>query len=164
MFEEREGLELTNLGARPLRLAVPVDHRLAGRREVALAELNEEQILETFGQGWEKYRERFLDLCRRVGLEPRFVDSPVKGVFGSEILLQTTVGVALVFEPAGPAASDGVIVIDLQPPLMVPVMAVTNRRARSPLVTEFLTLAATVASESRDAPADPGEAGPTATP
>jgi DNA-binding transcriptional LysR family regulator len=36
MFEAREDLELVALGRRPLRLAVPVDDRLAGRREVAL--------------------------------------------------------------------------------------------------------------------------------
>ena len=138
MVDSRDDLKLTNLGAQPLRLAVRADHRLAGRREVALSELNDEQILETFGQGWERYAERFLDLCRRAGFEARFVDSPVKGVFGSEIVLEVDYGVALVPEPAKRAEHDGVVVIDLQPPLMVPVVALTNPRAWSPFVGEFL--------------------------
>jgi hypothetical protein len=131
MFEAAAHLGVVSLGERPLRLAVPVDHRLAGHREVSLTELNHERILETFGPGWEKYRDRFLDLGRRAGIQLRFVPSPVAGVFGSEILLETSIAVALVFEPAGPAAG-GVSVIDLRPPLMVPVLALTDPRIWSP--------------------------------
>ena len=105
------------------------------------------------------YRDRFVDFCRRTGFEPRYVDSPVTCVFGSEILLEVTIGVAFVWEPAGPAQSEGVVVLDLRPPLMVPVVAVTNPRPRSPFVGEFLESAAAVLSDCGDASADPGEAG-----
>jgi DNA-binding transcriptional LysR family regulator len=157
MFEAREDLEFTTLGAGPLRLAVRADHRLAGQREVALAELNHEQILDTFGPGWEVYRDRFVDFCRRAGFEATYVDSPVKGVFGSEILLEVAKGVAFVWEPAGPAASGGVVVLDLRPPLMLPVVAVTNPRARPPFVAEFLESAARALSAAGDAPTATGE-------
>lgn len=80
---------------------------------------------------------------RRAGIQLRFVPSPVTGVFGSEILLETSIPIALVFEPAGPAAG-GVSVIDLRPPLMVPVLALTNPRIWSPLVAEFIEIAAAV--------------------
>lgn len=151
MFEATGNLEATTLGAGPLRLAVRADHRLAGRREVALAELNDERILDTFGPGWMSYRNRFGDFCRRAGFEPSYVDSPIKGVFGSEILEEVSIGVALVWEPAGPTASDGVVVIDLAPPLMVPVVALTSAHARSPSVVGFLALAAAVLRQRNDA-------------
>ncbi len=52
----------------PLVLAVPLGHRLADRREVALAEVADEPFV--LRSGPSRMREQALELCRRAGVEP----------------------------------------------------------------------------------------------
>jgi DNA-binding transcriptional LysR family regulator len=62
---EREGLRRTDLAEEPMVAVLADDHRLAGRRRIALSELADEPWMAPESEGL------FVDACRAAGFEPR---------------------------------------------------------------------------------------------
>ncbi|KAB2807815.1 LysR family transcriptional regulator [Pimelobacter simplex] len=94
-------LDSRRLFLEPLRLVVPPDHRLAGRRTARLAEVADEQFI-VLRQGF-SLRAVTEDLCARAGFAPRI------GFEGEEVetlrgLVSAGLGVALLPEPRSTAA------------------------------------------------------------
>ncbi|WP_235735661.1 LysR substrate-binding domain-containing protein [Nocardioides alcanivorans] len=97
-------LESRRLFLEPLRLVVPPDHRLAGRRSARLKEVENEQFI-VLKSGF-SLRAVTEELCAEIGFTPRI------GFEGEEVetlrgLVSAGLGVALLPEPRGGASTAG---------------------------------------------------------
>lgn len=113
-----------------VRVAVPVGHPLAGVGEVDIHDLEGHQLALWAPPGASYYSDFLLSACRRAGFEPDYVVSRVQGAATVAAPL-TTGALALVTADAGPVMSGRVMVIDLTPPLLVPVQAMWQRHTIS---------------------------------
>ncbi|UXA16311.1 LysR family transcriptional regulator [Mycobacterium sp. SMC-4] len=118
------------VGYHPVRVAVPAHHRLAAETEIDIAALAGERIALWAPPGASYYSDLLLGACRRAGFEPDYVVSRVQGAATVAAPL-TTGAVAFVTVSAGPAMDGRVQVIDLRPPLLVPVQALWQRHTAS---------------------------------
>ncbi|MET7638411.1 LysR substrate-binding domain-containing protein [Streptomyces sp. NPDC005438] len=125
------GLARAQVASHRLRLAVPSGHRLADRDQVTLADLRGERVMVWGHPGTSGYTDLLLGLCRQAGVEPRVERNPVQGTPP----LTAVVGgqhVAFVTDPAGEALGGRVRVLDLEPTVLVPVLALWPSRLPSP--------------------------------
>jgi DNA-binding transcriptional LysR family regulator len=113
-----------------VRVAVPVDHSLAERAEIDITDLKGHPLALWAPPGASYYSDFLLGACRRAGFEPDYVVSRVQGAATVAAPL-TTGTVALVTSDAGPVMAGRVVVIDLTPPLLVPVQAMWQRHTVS---------------------------------
>ncbi len=120
------------LGYHPARVAVLSTHPLARRDAVDLTDLTHERIALWAPPGASYYSDLLLGACRRAGFEPDYVVSRVQGAATVAAPL-TTGAVAFVTHPVGPVMDGRVTVVDLQPPLLVPVQAMWQRHTSSPI-------------------------------
>ena len=120
------------LGYHQVRVAVLSAHPLARRDAVDLTDLTDERIALWAPPGASYYSDLLLGACRRAGFEPDYVVSRVQGAATIAAPL-TTGAVAFVTHPVGPMMSGRVTVVDLRPPLLVPVQAMWQRHTRSPI-------------------------------
>ena len=126
------------LGYHPVRVAVLSTHPLARRDTVDLTDLTHERIALWAPPGASYYSDLLLGACRRAGFEPDYVVSRVQGAATVAAPL-TTGAVAFVTHPVGPVMDGRVTVVDLVPPLLVPVQAMWQRHTRSPIREALLT-------------------------
>lgn len=84
------------------------------------------------------YSDLLMGACRRAGFEPDYVVSRVQGATTLAAPL-TTGAVAFVTHPAGTALGGRVVVVDLEPPLLVPVQALWQRHTASAIRDAILT-------------------------
>ncbi|HEY0278118.1 MAG TPA: LysR substrate-binding domain-containing protein [Solirubrobacterales bacterium] len=127
-----EGLTTTIIAADALRVALWNEHPLATQGTVRLPELKDDSLVV-----WSQksgYRDLLLEVCRRAGLEPRrVVVNPLQGT--PPVTAVTGIGeFALVTAPKGPSSAPGVIVLDIEPTVHVPVAAMWVTGSTSPLV------------------------------
>lgn len=127
-----EGLTTKTIATHPVRVALCDEHPLASRGVVRLTDLKDDALVV-----WSQksgYRELLLDVCRRAGLEPRrVVVNPLQGT--PPVTAVTGPGeFALVTAPAGRSSAPGVTVLDVEPPVHVPVAAMWVTGSSSPLV------------------------------
>nr|WP_202417962.1 LysR substrate-binding domain-containing protein [Streptomyces sp. YIM 132580] len=116
------GLTRARIAEHRLRVAVPAGHPLAARPTVALADLRGEPITVWGESGSSAYTDLLIGLCRQAGVEPDTQRNPVQGT--PPITAVTATGrIAFVTAPAGPAAGGAAYVVDLDPPVHVPVHA-----------------------------------------
>ncbi|MGX9671517.1 LysR family transcriptional regulator [Mycobacterium sp. HM-7] len=120
------------LGYHPVRVAMPSSHPLARRDAVDLTDLAHERIALWAPPGASYYSDLLLGACRRAGFEPDYVISRVQGAATVAAPL-TTGAIAFVTYPVGPVMGGRVTVVDLQPPLLLPVQAMWQRHTRSPI-------------------------------
>ncbi|MUL45606.1 LysR family transcriptional regulator [Mycobacterium sp. CBMA293] len=120
------------LGYHPVRVALLSDHPLARRDAIDLTDLADERIALWGPPGASYYSDLLLGACRRAGFEPDYVISRVQGAATVAAPL-TTGGAAFVTQPTGAVMDGRVTVVDLQPPLLVPVQAMWQRHTRSPI-------------------------------
>ncbi|ART69392.1 LysR family transcriptional regulator [Mycobacterium dioxanotrophicus] len=113
-----------------VRLAVPAEHPLARRATADITEVAGERITLWAPPGASYYSDFLMGACRRAGFEPDYVVSRVQGAATVAAPL-TTGAVAFVTTPAGPAIAGRVAVIDLDPPLLVPIQALWQRHTAS---------------------------------
>lgn len=106
----------------PLRIAVRSDHRLAGRARVTVADLVDEPIALWGPPGSSYYSDFLVNACRRAGFEPEYRVTRVQGC-PPEAATLTENAVAFVTSAPGPALDGAVTVIDLGPPVLVPMQA-----------------------------------------
>lgn len=125
------------LGYHPVRVAVLSEHALAQQDSVNLTELTHERIALWAPPGASYYSDLLLGACRRAGFEPDYVVSRVQGAATVAAPL-TTGAVAFVTHPIGPAMDGRVTVVDLDPPLLVPVQAMWLRHSQSPIRDRLL--------------------------
>ncbi|GAB3484416.1 LysR family transcriptional regulator [Amycolatopsis cihanbeyliensis] len=131
------GLTRTTLTRHRLSIAVGEHHRLARREDVTLAELAEETIVVWGHPGRSGYTDLLLTLCRQAGFEPKTVRSELQGVPPSSAVVGTD-HVAFVTAPPGATAGGTVRVIDLTPPLYVPLIALWPEHSTSEPRDAFL--------------------------
>ena len=122
-------LEVTELLREPLRLAVPVSHRLAGRRRVRLGELRDEPWVQGAGPGAPRLVER---VARRAGFEPRVVAE----ADGTQGMVAAGLGITLL--PALAAPRDDVAVVELADAPLREVYALSLAGAEVPAVAALL--------------------------
>ncbi|RZS44211.1 DNA-binding transcriptional LysR family regulator [Herbihabitans rhizosphaerae] len=131
------GLTRTTVSQNRLRIAVANGHPLASRTTVALADLAGESFIVWGPPGRSGYTDLLFDHCRAAGFEPDYeVNStqgapPVTAVIGSD-------RIAFVTAEAGSAANGRVRVIDLDPPVHVPLHALWSPHAASETRDTFL--------------------------
>ena len=132
----RRGVVPTNelstavVGFNRVRIAVTVDHPLAGQAAVDITALAGERIALWAPPGASYYSDFLMGACRRAGFEPDYVVSRVQGAATVAAPL-TTGAVAFVTAPAGPAMDGRVSVVDLDPPLQVGIQALWQRHTAS---------------------------------
>ncbi|MHA6798181.1 LysR family transcriptional regulator [Bounagaea algeriensis] len=140
MTPER-GLARSTLTHQRLRLAMTAEHHLADRDEVQLAELAAESIVVWGTPGRSGYTDLLVEHCRQAGFEPSVHRTPVQGTPPVTAVLGTD-HVAFVTTPPGPAAGGRVRVLDLQPPIFVPLHALWAQHTTSHLRDTFLAAVA----------------------
>ncbi|WP_158167236.1 LysR family transcriptional regulator [Mycolicibacterium smegmatis] len=118
------------LGFDRVRLALPRDHRLAGKASVDISDVAGERIALWAPPGASYYSDFLMGACRRAGFEPDYVVSRVQGAATVAAPL-TTDAIAFVTAPAGAAMDGRVVVVDLQPELLVGAQALWQRHTHS---------------------------------
>lgn len=134
------GLTSTTLTQHRLRLAVPADHHLAGRDAVQLAELADESIIVWGRAGGSGYTDFLIEQCREAGFEPHVLRNPVQGTPPVTAVIGTH-HVAFVTGSPGSAADGRARVIELQPPVFVPLRAIWSQHISSAARSAFLATA-----------------------
>jgi DNA-binding transcriptional LysR family regulator len=116
------GLRTVTLLDDPMQVAVPVDHPLAGRRSLSLAQLRDEQWIQTSASS--PCARHVVRLCLAAGFEPSvsFESDDYETVQG---LVAAGVGVALIPRLASTHAHDGVVIRALAPSAIRKVVAAT---------------------------------------
>lgn len=131
------GLTRSTLTRHRLRLAVPGGHHLALRENVDIAELATESIMVWGTPGRSGYTDLLIEHCRKAGFEPRIHRNPVQGTppvtaaLGAEHVAFVTAG-------PGHSLAGQVRVIELEPPLFVPLHALWPQHTTSPARDAFL--------------------------
>lgn len=134
------GLTSSTVGSDRLRVAVRTGHPLAERETVALPDLAEHRLVVWGTPGQSGYTDLLVGHCRRAGFEPRVVRNPLQGtppvssVVGSD-------DVAFVTAPAGPAVDGAVRVLELEPAIHAPLLALWPEHVRSTARDAFLAAA-----------------------
>ncbi|QLL07643.1 LysR family transcriptional regulator [Mycobacterium vicinigordonae] len=118
------------IGYHRVRVAVAIGHRLAGADHVAITDLEDEPLALWSPPGASYFSDFLMGACRRAGFEPEYVVSRVQGAAMVAAPL-TTGAIALVTAQPGPAMDGRVKVIELEPPLMMPVQAIWQRHTVS---------------------------------
>lgn len=118
------------IGYHRIRAVVPSDHRLAGAPRLDIGDLDGERVALWAPPGSSYFSDFLMGACRRAGFEPDYVVSRVQGAAMVAAPL-TTGAVALVTAEPGTTMDGRVTVIDLDPPLLVPVQAIWQRHTVS---------------------------------
>jgi len=138
---QRAGIVRRTVLREPLCLALPRGHRLAGRRQLAAADLAQESFVAAVAEVAPALREAVLALCREAGFEP---------AIRMEVQLQQTI-LSLVAEGAGvalvPASMrrvrlEGVVFKSLRSDVRVMQELIWRNDNHNPCLARFLDLAA----------------------
>ncbi|WP_431683626.1 LysR family transcriptional regulator [Kitasatospora sp. KL5] len=105
------GIDLVPLLDDPLRLLLPLGHRLAGRTRVDLAELADETWVEDYSGS----ATLLTGLCARAGFTPR-LDIDCGSLLGKQAFVAAGLGITLVPDLLVPALRTDVLVRDLTEP------------------------------------------------
>lgn len=119
------------IGYHRIRAAVPVGHHLAERTAgIELTDLAGERLALWAPPGASFFSDFLLGACRRAGFEPAYQVSRVQGAAMVAAPL-TTGAIALVTAEPGMTMGGRVRVIDVDPPLLMPVQALWQRHTLS---------------------------------
>ncbi|MCA2220740.1 hypothetical protein LDL49_05780 [Nonomuraea sp. NEAU-L178] len=116
----------------PLLVALPAEHRLAGKTSLRLAELEGESWIEGFPEGSETLNA----LHRRAGLRPR-IAFPAREWIAKQGFVAAGLGLALVPSLAAGAIRPDILLVPLEDEPTRTVYAAT-RKGVSPLQSEFI--------------------------
>ncbi|MEV7548125.1 LysR family transcriptional regulator [Amycolatopsis sp. NPDC089917] len=129
------GLVGTTLIRQRLNVAVAAGHRLAGRDDLTLSDLDGEEITVWGHPGRSGYTDLLVNLCRDAGFEPRVRRNPIQGTPPVTAAIDS---VAFVTAPPGPAAGGAVQVMELRPEVHVPLQALWPQHGASDARQAFL--------------------------
>lgn len=118
------------IGYHRVRVAIPSDHRFAAASCVDITDLAGERLALWAPPGASYFTDFLMGACRRAGFEPDYVVSRVQGAAMVAAPL-TTGAIALVTADAGSAMQGRITVVDLEPPLLMPVQAIWQRHTVS---------------------------------
>jgi DNA-binding transcriptional LysR family regulator len=118
------------IGYHRVRAALPAEHRLATAPHLDITDLSSERLALWAPPGASYFSDFLMGACRRAGFEPDYVVSRVQGAAMVAAPL-TTGAIALVTADPGPAMGGRVTVLELDPPLFVPVQAIWQRHTVS---------------------------------
>lgn len=113
-----DGLDSAALPPTPAVLAVPATHPLAGAGSVALGELDGERML-TWNPPGSAYTDMLLERLRAGGAEVEPVESRVVGTQRMDELLEHE---AVAVLPAGWPPTDGVVLVDIEDNVTLPLV------------------------------------------
>jgi DNA-binding transcriptional LysR family regulator len=138
-----DGLQTTELLEDPLYLALPAEHRLAGRRTLRLADLADEAWVQTSATS--PCARHVVRSCHTAGFEPRvsFESDDYQTVQG---LVAAGVGVALIPRLALSGVRDDIVVRRLSGSPVRRVLAATARGARPPAAAAMIEILCDVAA------------------
>ncbi len=118
------------IGYHRIRAAIPASHRLAVAPHITVNDLADDRLVLWAPPGASFFSDFLMAACRRCGFEPDFVVSRVQGAAMVAAPL-TTGAIALVTAEPGPVMNGRVRVVELEPPLLVPVQALWQRHTVS---------------------------------
>lgn len=142
---DRTGLRLVQLMRDPLLVALPRQHRLAGKPKLRLRDLAEE----TWIDGSEPGQPTALNIaCARAGFTPR-VDLRVREWMGKQGFVAAGLGVTLVPALAAPAVRGDLVLCGLgrDAPVRVVFAALSDHREPLPAALTFVDLLQSTATE-----------------
>jgi DNA-binding transcriptional LysR family regulator len=132
--QPQPGLEVIELPPTPAALAVPEQHRLAGRDVIDLAEIDGERLL-TWSPLGSPYTDLLVERCRRAGAAVTPVESAVTGGTGLVELVALD-SVALVPAPSPPVP--GTARVALAGDVTLPLVAVRRAGVASPAAARLI--------------------------
>jgi len=132
------GLRVEPLLAEPMVAALPTDHALAGAGEVALAALAEETFVFYRRPTGPGLHDAIVAACLRAGFSP-MVGQEAPRMSSTLGLVAAGLGVSIVPASMQRMNVEGVVFIPFKgdPGLAAPLLLVTRRRDRSPIVAAF---------------------------
>lgn len=139
-MKPRLGVTRSTLGSHRLRVAVSSEHHLASRESIQLCELAAESITIWGNPGQSGYTDHLIQVCREAGFSPNVRRNPIQGTPPVTAVIGTS-GVAFVTEPPGIAAGGLVRVLELTPPIHVPLFAICAQHIKSAARDEFFQAA-----------------------
>ncbi|MBS1892469.1 MAG: LysR family transcriptional regulator [Actinobacteria bacterium] len=129
-----DGIAVRTIGSQRLRVALSSRHRLAGRGEIDLTELEEETLV-VWAQN-SGYTQLLLDVCRRAGFEPRRRVNPMQGT-PPVTAVSSPDEFAFVTLPAGTTPDAGAVIVDFRPVSTVPLQAMWLENGAPPLTADL---------------------------
>jgi DNA-binding transcriptional LysR family regulator len=132
--QPQPGIEVTELPPTPAALAVPEQHRLAGRDAIDLGEIDGERLL-TWSPLGSAYTDLLVERCRRAGAAVTPVESAVTGGTGL-VELTALDSVALVPAPSPPVL--GTARVALNGDVTLPLVAVRRAGTPSPAAARLI--------------------------
>ena len=147
-MKPRLGVTRSTLGSHRLRVAVSSDHLRASRESIELCELAAESITVWGHPGQSGYTDHLVQVCREAGFDPEVRRNPIQGTPPVTAVIGTS-GVAFVTEPPGIAAGGLVRVLELTPPIEVPLFAICAQHIKSAARDEFFQATAQSAPRTR---------------
>lgn len=133
------GLSITHLRRESLLVAMPKDHRFAGRRRVRIADLDGEGLVIHAGGGRSAMNAMIQDLFDSAGIRTHIAHE-VAETSTLVTFVAAGLGVAIVPEPTAALAVPGVVYIPLTGTPGVELVAATRAGDESPLLTRALAI------------------------
>ncbi|MBC7276186.1 LysR family transcriptional regulator [Nocardioides sp.] len=135
------GLSITHLRQENLLVAMPKDHRFAGRRRVRIADLDGEDLVIHAGSGRSAMNAMIQDLFDSAGIHTHIAHE-VAETSTLVTFVAAGLGVAIVPEPTAALAVPGVVYVPLTGTPGVELVAATRAGDESPLLARALTILA----------------------
>jgi DNA-binding transcriptional LysR family regulator len=135
------GLSITHLRQESLLVAMPKDHRFAGRRRVRIADLDSEGLVIHAGGGRSAMNAMIQELFDSSGIRSRIAHE-VAETSTLVTFVAAGLGVAIVPEPTAALAVPGVVYVPLTGTPGVELVAATRAGDESPLLTRALAILA----------------------
>ena len=135
------GLSITHLRQESLLVAMPQDHRFAGRRRVRIADLDGEGLVIHAGSGRSAMNAMIQELFDSAGIRSHIAHE-VAETSTLVTFVAAGLGVAIVPEPTAALAVPGVVYVPLTGTPGVELVAATRAGDESPLLTRALAILA----------------------
>ncbi|MEU4454122.1 LysR family transcriptional regulator [Nocardioides sp. NPDC023903] len=135
------GLSITHLRQEDLLVAMPKDHRFAGRRRVRIADLDGEGLVIHAGSGRSAMNAMIQELFDSAGIRSHIAHE-VAETSTLVTFVAAGLGVAIVPEPTAALAVPGVVYVPLTGTPGVELVAATRAGDESPLLTRALAILA----------------------
>ncbi|MEU0317015.1 LysR family transcriptional regulator [Nocardioides sp. NPDC006273] len=133
------GLSITHLRQENLLVAIPKDHRFAGRRRVRIADLDGEDLVIHAGSGRSAMNALIQELFDSAGIRSHIAHE-VAETSTLVTFVAAGLGVAIVPEPTAALAVPGVVYVPLTGTPGVELVAATRAGDESPLLTRALAI------------------------
>jgi DNA-binding transcriptional LysR family regulator len=133
-----DGLSTEEVLTEPIVAALPTNHALANRKELALGELAEEPFITLSTRVAQGYRDQVIAYCREEGFEPKMLHETTS-IWANLLLVETGVGVTLLPSSARTVFAHRIAYIPLSSPAAsIKYVVAWRRDNRSPALHAFL--------------------------